>query len=132
MNLRIEKAKTLLKNGGIQVSEVAAKVGYGDPLAFSKVFKARTGRSPREYKEEKRKLVVKGKKGIIRNLRTDSVIYFTKKKLSVCARIYKILVSGREFLCHKKCYRKLLPGISCNKTTIINIKVHILNKFLVV
>ena len=63
MNLRIEKAKTLLKNGDIQVSEVAAKVGYGDPLAFSKVFKARTGRSPREYKEEKRKLVVKGKKG---------------------------------------------------------------------
>lgn len=63
MNLRIEKAKTLLKNGDIQVSEVAAKVGYGDPLAFSKVFKARTGRSSREYKEEKRKLVVKGKKG---------------------------------------------------------------------
>ena len=48
MNLRIEKAKTLLKNGDIQVSEVAAKVGYGDPLAFSKVFKARTGRSPRD------------------------------------------------------------------------------------
>ncbi len=88
MNLRIEKAKTLLKNGDIQVSEVAAKVGYGDPLAFSKVFKARTGRSPREYKEEKRKLVVKGKKGIIRNLRTDSVIYFTKKKtLCLCQNI---------------------------------------------
>ena len=34
MNLRIEKAKTLLKNGDIQVSEVAARVGYGDPLAF--------------------------------------------------------------------------------------------------
>ena len=63
MNLRIEKAKTLLKNGDIQVSEVAARVGYGDPLAFSKVFKARTGRSPREYKEEKRRLVVNGKKG---------------------------------------------------------------------
>lgn len=63
MNFRIEKAKTLLKKGDIQVSEVAARVGYGDPLAFSKVFKARTGRSPREYKEEKRKLVVNGKKG---------------------------------------------------------------------
>lgn len=63
MNLRIEKAKSLLKKGDIQVNEVAAKVGYGDPLAFSKVFKARTGKSPREYKEEKRRLVVKGKKG---------------------------------------------------------------------
>lgn len=63
MNLRIEKAKSLLKKGDIQVNEVAARVGYGDPLAFSKVFKARTGRSPREYKEEKRSLVVKGKKG---------------------------------------------------------------------
>ncbi len=64
MNLRIEKAKTLLKNGDIQVSEVAAEAGYGDPLAFSKVFKARTGeKCEREYKEEKRKLVVKGKKG---------------------------------------------------------------------
>ncbi|WP_270652899.1 helix-turn-helix domain-containing protein, partial [Blautia massiliensis (ex Durand et al. 2017)] len=58
-----DSERLFLKNGGIQVSEVAAKVGYGDPLAFSKVFKARTGRSPREYKEEKRRLVVKGKKG---------------------------------------------------------------------
>ena len=63
MNLRIEKAKSLLKKGDIQVNEVAARVGYGAPLAFSKDYKARTGRSPREYKEEKRSLVVKGKKG---------------------------------------------------------------------
>lgn len=63
INFRIEKAKTLLKTEDIQVNEVAARVGYGDPLTFSKVFKSRTGRSPREYREEKRNLVVKGKKG---------------------------------------------------------------------
>lgn len=64
MNLRIEKAKTLLKNGDIQVSEVAAKSRDMEiRWLFPRYFKARTGRSPREYKEEKRKLVVKGKKG---------------------------------------------------------------------
>jgi len=61
------------------------------------------------------------------------VIYFTKKKeLSVWPEYIKFWYRAERFLCHKKCYRKLLPGISCNKTTIINIKVHILNKFPVV
>ncbi|WP_040785540.1 AraC family transcriptional regulator [Marvinbryantia formatexigens] len=63
MKLRMEKAKTLLKNPDIQVNEVAAMVGYTDPLAFSKIFKSRTGRSPKEYKEEKSRLVVGKKKG---------------------------------------------------------------------
>lgn len=63
INLRIEKAKSLLKKGDTQINEVAGMVGYADPLAFSKVFKSRTGRSPSEYKEEKRKLVVAGHKG---------------------------------------------------------------------
>lgn len=63
MNLRIEKAKSLFKKGDIQINEVSALVGYADPLAFSKAFKSKTGRSPKEYKEEKRKLVVNKKKG---------------------------------------------------------------------
>ena len=57
MNIRLEKAKSLLKKGNLPVNEVAVKVGYSDPLAFSKMFKMKTGRSPKEYKEEKHELV---------------------------------------------------------------------------
>lgn len=57
MNIRLEKAKSLLKKGNLPINEVAVKVGYADPLAFSKMFKMKTGRSPKEYKEEKHELV---------------------------------------------------------------------------
>ena len=33
-----------------KVYEVAAAVGYSDPRHFGKVFKARTGRTPLEYR----------------------------------------------------------------------------------
>ena len=51
--LRISRAKELL--AGPQppsVKEVAAFVGYDDPLYFSKVFKKETGVSPKNYRRE--------------------------------------------------------------------------------
>lgn len=60
MNLRMEKAKVLLKKD-ISISAVAT-VGYTDQLAFSKVFKQHFGMSPSTYKDEKNCLVVKTKK----------------------------------------------------------------------
>lgn len=63
VNLRIEKAKSLLKGSDMSISAVANAVGYSDQLAFSKVFKQRCGQSPSSYKEEKGRLVVVAAKG---------------------------------------------------------------------
>ena len=62
VNLRMEKAKVLLKKQDISISSVANAVGYTDQLAFSKVFKQHFGMSPSTYKDEKNCLVVKTKK----------------------------------------------------------------------
>lgn len=59
INLRMEKAKSLLKKTEMSVNAVANAVGYPDQLAFSKVFKQHCGVSPRMYKEEKSELVIK-------------------------------------------------------------------------
>lgn len=48
-NLRIEKAKEFLLTESLSISEVAALVGYKDPLYFSKVFKKATGISPKKF-----------------------------------------------------------------------------------
>ncbi len=49
-HIKIEKAKELLKNTAMQVSEIAFQLGYEDPSLFSKIFKKVTGQSPRVYK----------------------------------------------------------------------------------
>lgn len=48
--VRIDKAKTLLKDVKIKTYEVGQMVGYEDPTYFSKVFKKVVGVSPSEYK----------------------------------------------------------------------------------
>lgn len=53
IQIRIEKAKELLQsNQNCKIKEVAAYVGYEDPLYFSKVFKKMTGLSPKEYAKD--------------------------------------------------------------------------------
>lgn len=47
--VRLRQAKVLLHRPGLNVSEVAAAVGYQDPLYFSRVFKQREGVSPKKY-----------------------------------------------------------------------------------
>lgn len=51
IEIRMEKAKSLLKKTNYSVSQVAAEVGYTDPLAFSRMFKQRVGESPKMYRE---------------------------------------------------------------------------------
>jgi AraC-like DNA-binding protein len=47
--LKIEWARTLLASGALNVGETARRVGYDDAFYFSKVFKKRTGVSPRRW-----------------------------------------------------------------------------------
>ena len=49
---RITKAQELLRTTSLSVSGVAAAVGYGDQLAFSKLFKRSCGVSPTGYREQ--------------------------------------------------------------------------------
>lgn len=63
VDLRMKKAKSLLKQTDMPISGVANAVGYTDQLAFSKAFKRYSGMSPRMYKEEKNELVFRNQKG---------------------------------------------------------------------
>ena len=53
IDLRINVACDLLKNHAMSVKAVAACVGYDDSQFFSKLFKKRTGMSPKSYKESR-------------------------------------------------------------------------------
>ncbi len=49
-NIRIKTAKQLLRSSLMPIGEIAARVGYNDPLYFSRRFKLHTEKSPREYR----------------------------------------------------------------------------------
>lgn len=51
INLRMEKAKNLLKKTDLPINTVSNAVGYADQLAFSRMFKQHYGLSPRNYRE---------------------------------------------------------------------------------
>ncbi len=50
---RIQKAKSLLKEGDRSVTEIMAAVGFSDSSHFTHVFRRETGVSPREYQRGK-------------------------------------------------------------------------------
>ena len=50
-NLRMEQAARLLREGAVNVSQVADRVGYDDRAHFSTAFKTHFGQSPTEYAE---------------------------------------------------------------------------------
>ena len=49
IDMRIERAKSLLASGQFSVREIAALCGYFEETHFSREFKRRTGRRPSEY-----------------------------------------------------------------------------------
>lgn len=57
--IRIYKAKQLLKQSDIRVKEVAQLVGIKDQLYFNRVFKKFSGENPTEYQERVKKLISK-------------------------------------------------------------------------
>jgi iron complex transport system substrate-binding protein len=48
IHLRIDKARQLLRRGGMRVGEVSGAVGFNDSNYFARQFRRITGRSPRE------------------------------------------------------------------------------------
>ncbi|MFI3254850.1 MAG: response regulator [Eubacteriales bacterium] len=48
--IRIEKAKELLTDGSLRISEISEMVGYGEATHFSRVFKKEVGISANEYR----------------------------------------------------------------------------------
>ena len=63
VNLRMEKAREMLRNTGMQINAIAASVGYHDQLAFSKIFKQHYGVSPKAYREMGEELRLVSEKG---------------------------------------------------------------------
>jgi AraC-like DNA-binding protein len=51
IGLRIERACALMADPSLNLSDIARSVGYEDPFIFSKIFKKKTGKSPREYRK---------------------------------------------------------------------------------
>ncbi len=49
IDLRIQRAKEMLRAGALSVSEVASHVGYDSPKTFFRLFRSRTGLTPLEY-----------------------------------------------------------------------------------
>jgi YesN/AraC family two-component response regulator len=57
IHLRIDKAKRLLAgHSQLEVKQVAAAVGYDDPLYFSRLFKRETGLNPTAFKDSVRRV----------------------------------------------------------------------------
>ena len=51
LNRKIDYAKNLLKNQAIRIGEVSEKVGFSDYNYFTRVFRQKTGISPRAYRK---------------------------------------------------------------------------------
>lgn len=51
LSLRMANAQSLLESTQYNITEVAAAVGYDDPLYFSRLFRRHTGFSPTKYRE---------------------------------------------------------------------------------
>jgi len=50
--VRIKRAKELLRTSTLRAAEIAARVGYSDPHYFSAAFKKNTGISPTEFRQQ--------------------------------------------------------------------------------
>lgn len=50
-NRKLSKAKQLLSETDMSINEVSASIGYNDALNFSKLFKQKTGYSPKAFRE---------------------------------------------------------------------------------
>lgn len=52
LQTRMRRARRLLATTTLRIKEVAAQIGFEDPFQFSRMFKQRTGRSPRKFRAD--------------------------------------------------------------------------------
>ena len=52
--IRMERAKELLRNGDMRIKDIVTAVGYYDVPNFSRKFKAMTGMTPGQYRAKAR------------------------------------------------------------------------------
>lgn len=52
VSYRLNKGKQLLRTTDLSIQEIASRIGYDNPLTFSKMFKNAYGKSPRYYRQE--------------------------------------------------------------------------------
>ena len=57
--VRIEEASHLLRSSDFNVSEISFRLGFNDPLYFSRFFKKEVGLSPKQYKKKFQNTVVR-------------------------------------------------------------------------
>ncbi|MCU6711198.1 response regulator [Paenibacillus sp. J5C_2022] len=53
--LKIDKAKELLKNGALEIADIAHGLGFSDQQYFNRVFKKTTGTTPNEWRTKSKK-----------------------------------------------------------------------------
>lgn len=53
--LRVERAKSYLRETDIPITSVAERVGFGDYRVFTKVFKSIAGETPSQFRKEKKR-----------------------------------------------------------------------------
>lgn len=64
LGIRINKSSSLLKTTSLPINQISLMVGYHDALAFSKIFKQKTGVSPRAFRSSSNTLVLSDKKDL--------------------------------------------------------------------
>lgn len=52
--IRRDEASVLLMEGRLSIEQIAGRLGYRDPANFTRAFKAWTGETPRQYREQSR------------------------------------------------------------------------------
>lgn len=50
--LRVEKAKRLLKNPGLTITDITFELGFTNPVSFSKMFRQHEGLSPNQFRKK--------------------------------------------------------------------------------
>ena len=51
-NIKVQRAKELIRKGALGITEIALTVGFNSSSYFCKVFKAEMGISPTEYRKQ--------------------------------------------------------------------------------
>jgi transcriptional regulator GlxA family with amidase domain len=52
--VRMQRAQALLRESGLKLGDIAARVGYSSRLAFSKAYKRLAGTTPSDYRRAAR------------------------------------------------------------------------------